>query len=552
MRNYVKNQDFSVHAIAGTYVVIFGMNARQVATRGLLGFGIERTNNKTNKKSWLYGLKTFQAVEPNPIKGKLYSTSKHPIQSFLWGDYTAEPNCSYKYRIVPFFGQPTQLDEHPGSDLTIEIHTEKEDDGMHGIYFNRGVSGSQAYTREFGLKHPDDVPNREAYKWLSRGLEEALLEFINKAKDQEYGLRASVYEFNYLPVLQAFRDAAANGAKVEIIYHARKPDFGRLSQEAITESHLNQIHSVRLIPRQKDPSYISHNKFIILLEENPPDTPIGVWTGSTNLTRSGIFGQSNVGHIIWDKGVAKKYDDYWNELSADPKSSPLKGRTEILSPVPAGPPDHNSITPIFSPRSTFQALDWYADRMNNAQSTICLTLAFNLDRRFQNVLQQDKDYIRYILFDKYDDKIELIKDTDTITAVGDKADKKLDRWLEEVPRLSKSVLYIHTKYLLIDPLSQDPLIITGSANFSENSTKRNDENMVVIRGNMRVADIYLGEFARLFNHHYARYLARRGNNGGTAAGKYLIPSDLWCKSYYEISKSKCKERLLFCGIPLEN
>ena len=66
---------------------------------------------------------------------------------------------------------------------------------------------------------------------------------------------------------------------------------------------------------------------------------------------------------------------------------------------------------------------------------------------------------------------------------------------------------MHTKYLLIDPLSKDPLICTGSANFSENSLTNNDENMILIRGSTRVADIYMTEFDRLFRHFYFRDVA---------------------------------------------
>jgi hypothetical protein len=32
--------------------------------------------------------------------------------------------------------------------------------------------------------------------------------------------------------------------------------------------------------------------------------------------------------------------------------------------------------------------------------------------------------------------------------------------------------------------------------------------MLIVRGNTRVADIYFGEFMRVFDHHYARYLVR--------------------------------------------
>jgi phosphatidylserine/phosphatidylglycerophosphate/cardiolipin synthase-like enzyme len=58
--------------------------------------------------------------------------------------------------------------------------------------------------------------------------------------------------------------------------------------------------------------------------------------------------------------------------------------------------------------------------------------------------------------------------------------------------------------MLIDPLSDSPIVVAGSANFSEASTIKNDENMVVVKGNTRVADMYLGEFMRLHTHHAFR------------------------------------------------
>jgi phosphatidylserine/phosphatidylglycerophosphate/cardiolipin synthase-like enzyme len=58
--------------------------------------------------------------------------------------------------------------------------------------------------------------------------------------------------------------------------------------------------------------------------------------------------------------------------------------------------------------------------------------------------------------------------------------------------------------MLVDPLSDDPTVVTGSANFSDASTSTNDENMLVIRGNKRVADIYFGEYMRLYSHYAFR------------------------------------------------
>src|SRR6185369_8089308 len=75
--------------------------------------------------------------------------------------------------------------------------------------------------------------------------------------------------------------------------------------------------------------------------------------------------------------------------------------------------------------------------------------------------------------------------------------------------LNQHVAYIHSKFLLMDPLGDDPIVVTGSANFSKASTNDNDENMLVIRGNQRVADIYFTEFNRLFYHYYFRSVQER-------------------------------------------
>jgi phosphatidylserine/phosphatidylglycerophosphate/cardiolipin synthase-like enzyme len=104
--------------------------------------------------------------------------------------------------------------------------------------------------------------------------------------------------------------------------------------------------------------------------------------------------------------------------------------------------------------------------------------------------------------------------------------------------------------MIIDPLGEDPLVITGSANFSDASTRKNDENMLVIRGDKRVADIYLSEFMRLFNHFQFRGLVHaRAATGLAGARSFLVPNDSWIARYYEPGTPKYLERLYFAGHP---
>jgi phosphatidylserine/phosphatidylglycerophosphate/cardiolipin synthase-like enzyme len=108
--------------------------------------------------------------------------------------------------------------------------------------------------------------------------------------------------------------------------------------------------------------------------------------------------------------------------------------------------------------------------------------------------------------------------------------------------------------MLIDPLSDDPITITGSANWSDESIKRNDENMVVIRGDTRVADIYLTEFMRLFNHYRLRGKAKSGPTQlepgpGTSPAErrrlHLKTDNSWATPFFVADSPEAKERQLF-------
>jgi phosphatidylserine/phosphatidylglycerophosphate/cardiolipin synthase-like enzyme len=127
-----------------------------------------------------------------------------------------------------------------------------------------------------------------------------------------------------------------------------------------------------------------------------------------------------------------------------------------------------------------------------------------------------------------------------------------EQWFvkEEVRRSINSghVFFIHAKVLLIDPLSNDPLICTGSANFSKNSLIANDENMLLIRGETRVADIYISEIDRIFRHFFARNAVNDIATRTKGKGKnpnWLDPGFGWIDSNFDPSSYKCARRLTF-------
>jgi phosphatidylserine/phosphatidylglycerophosphate/cardiolipin synthase-like enzyme len=543
MKKKEKSGPLSVHAIAGTHVVLLGIDMEEEASRGVLGFAIERTDHTEDERYWLKGLRTFEETDPG-VPGLLVSTLEHPFQSFLWGDYTAKTRHSYTYHVVAMRGKPKKLE--PGEEVEVRVETEDNAAGTHAVYFNRGVAGSQAYARKFDNKPPDEVADREAWEWLSRGLEEALLDFISQADGERHALRGALYEFYYPPVLEAFREAHRSGADVKIIFDAKESGSSpnEKNRAAIAKARIKGLTA----PREANPSFIAHNKFVVLLEDGEARQ---VWTGSTNITAGGIFGHSNVGHVVRDAGVAAKYLSYWEELSRipDPEAKVLRPLVEEATPVPGGAPEPNKTTVLFSPRSSLEALEWYAERMDAAESAVFLTAAFGISEPIEQVLEEDKDYLRYVLLEKEDEDMQvLFRDPDNRFAVGATyGDTPLGNLLaERLTGLNTHVRYVHTKYVLVDPLSDDPLVITGSANFSEPSTKENDENMLVIRGDTRVADVYLGEFMRLFNHFFVRNLVGEQEDPATSPQMHLSPNDSWRVDHYRDGPTQ-KERLYFAG-----
>jgi phosphatidylserine/phosphatidylglycerophosphate/cardiolipin synthase-like enzyme len=70
---------------------------------------------------------------------------------------------------------------------------------------------------------------------------------------------------------------------------------------------------------------------------------------------------------------------------------------------------------------------------------------------------------------------------------------------------------VHSKVIVIDPLGDDCVVITGSHNFSPAASSKNDENLVIVRGNKRLAQAYALHLKGVYDHYSWR--AYVGNGG---------------------------------------
>jgi len=560
-----RKSGYKVYAVSGTHVVSFAIDFDSADTKGLLGFAVERQDHTAGHRAFMPGFKVFKETSPLPDQHTAVSTYDQPVQSFVWDDFTARPEHKYTYYFYPLKGKPGKID-HSAPPVPIDIVAEPlhSPTNEQDVFFNRGVASSQAFARRFHDQAPDNVQDptlrQQMFDWLGGDLERALLAFISQAQKGDT-LLACMYEFHYQPVVDAFKQAIDRGVQVRIIIDAKNnaQKFPRTDNlQAIKAAHIGAGH---IIQREANPDDIQHNKFIVFLKGSA-QLPTAVWTGSTNVSEGGIFGQTNVGHWVRRHDTAKAYQQYWQLLSQDPggqagdtraqklqknqayKQAVVALRQDITAPaIHQLPP---STTPIFSPRTTGAMLQAYAALLDSAKTYAAITLAFGVADVFKTALENNtpKDHLTFLLLEKPDQPasksktfVKLTAKNNVYEAWGSYIKDPLYRWTKETNtallKLNQHVMYIHSKFLLVDPLGDQPIVVSGSANFSESSTVNNDENMMIVKGNKRVADIYFTEFNRLFNHYYFRsiYESHPGNTAQEEASLFLQPDDSWLAKY---------------------
>lgn len=574
MKASVTQDGLTMRLIAGTHVVLIAIDLADEKRAGCLGFTITKTAltyqgapiPAAQQKTYPLFTDLRFPKDPSDADGVPSTMDRSPLQGFRYGDYGAQPGQTYLYQVTAQYGVWNQL--KAGAKVQVQVTTEDPTSQNNSVFFNRAAAASQAYNREFNNVDPDKIKDpvlqQKAYAWLSHGLEEALLAYLAQATDSTFGLHAAIYEFQKPNLLQGLQDAINRGVKVQVVYHHRKanPKDNTWSKNdaAIHAKGLEGLAAV-CKPRQANPQgAISHNKFVVLLKDDPVTkvkSPVAVWTGSTNWTDGAIYGQLNVGHAVYDPVVAAKYDQYWQALYADEAHTPLAAGNVALTPVPVPPtiPAGPSITPIFSPQPNENMLNLYALICSQAKHLL-VCAPFELAPQILKTFQANPpaDTAHFIMIDKDGS----LGDAQSLRLIEGEADNEIsvamtrpgplhdfqNKLLADKESYHHAGVHIHAKIILADPLGDDPIVALGSANFSNGSTLKNDSNSLIIRGNTHVADIYTTEFMRMFDHYRIR---DDENNPGAPKQVGLAEDDSWTAPFYDQTTKKPLIRKLFAG-----
>ncbi|HTG14005.1 MAG TPA: phospholipase D-like domain-containing protein, partial [Blastocatellia bacterium] len=320
-------------------------------------------------------------------------------------------------------------------------------------------------------------------------------------------------------------------------------------------------------------NHIGHNKFLVYTDKG--GKPQAVLFGSTNWTATGLCAQTNNTVVIEDPKLAARYLSYWKQLAADTKAA--KGDTKALQGAKlrswdAGTEDFTlvggeSLQSWFSPNTPKARssntksekrppdMSGIVERIDRAQHAI-LFLAFypgtpSLANWAALALRKNKSlFVRGCVTNKSASEgfyYELKGMTPPKKVKGDKTPVKQDPrvigaeafdgkiipegWQKEI--LNAGFAIIHDKILVIDPFSDNCVVITGSHNLGHKASFNNDENLVIIEGNKKLAVAYATHVLDVYDHFAWRYMVKR--LGGEKAANQSLKSapDDWLDQYFD-------------------
>jgi len=238
----------------------------------------------------------------------------------------------------------------------------------------------------------------------------------------------------------------------------------------------------------------------------------------------------------------------------------MKTGTAGLTPVPSKPDAiANGVTPIFSPQSSVGMIDLYAAICAKAK-VLLVSAPFALHPTIMKVLKSSpQGAIRFMMADKEGSfgakgEMDLMqREPGNEAAVATVLKKPLNDFqghlLEHTESFHHAGVHVHSKIIAADPFGPDPIVVTGSANFSSNSTVENDSNSLIIRGDTAVTDIYATDFMRMFEHYWFRAHQAQVTPNSKDKSKDEVMSlkedSSWTDPYYKQGTSEMLDRLAF-------
>lgn len=342
--------------------------------------------------------------------------------------------------------------------------------------------------------------------FLDKSLDDTVVAYINRAKKTIDLAIYNINPTNLADFIKALNDAHGRGVTIRVVYDGTTANVG-----------LNNLDpGIGTIPRNGPTGTIMHNKFMAIdAYDNDPNVPI-VWGGTCNLTRAQIETDQNNMIFIQDQSLAKTYTLEFNEMFGSAGSQPDPNVSKFGASKTNNTP-HDFVIGGKYIECYFSPTDGTTMEIINLFNTV------NTDEYFMSMSFTRTDIATAIRNRVYAGAYGagVVNDTTGASAL---VFNMLSPTNVFGPRmlLDNQSGIMHEKTGIIDPnnYTSDPLVFTGSHNWSSNAENDNDENIVVMH-DPAITNLYYQSFVSLY----------KAITGGTPKGfvnfysdKYTLPA----------------------------
>lgn len=420
------------------------------------GFDLSWTTNIAGSNSYVVYSKS-----PSLASGNTTVTATTSLTSHTATITGVTPATIYYANVYSIYGTDTATSG-------IKAYASKSNSsGVIKTYFNRSVDNT--------------VSTGTNAIYLNGLVDDTLIAYINRAKSE---LEIAIYNWdNSTLITSAVNAAYLRGVKVRIIYDGSTSPMG-------TQTLNNGIK--KLASPQGTNYTIMHNKFVIIDANTSNPNDAIVWTGSTNWTSSQLSTDANNVIIFQDQSLARGYKVEFDEMWGD---------TSVVSSANTALGKFGQFKTNNTPHEYLiggKRVEQYFSPSDNTNSAILGALnTANSDLHSCNMLITRTDLAQKIASQTSANSLSskvLLDDTTSATTqfnyikngVG-VANASVDchSWI------------LHHKYVIIDQtnIASDPLVETGSHNWSTAGDTKNDENTVIVH-DASIANQYYQEFSQ--------------------------------------------------------
>ncbi|MCW2984065.1 MAG: hypothetical protein JWR63_1635 [Conexibacter sp.] len=457
--------------------------------------------------------------------GTFKPSTEWPLQRLLWADLQVDPDRPVRYRVASMDGKQGALKRGRWSSWSEPVTVTAQAERAIDVYFNRGIVASQWLTHKLeeldgahlgkALRDAIGTPGSEVRDDLSGRLREGLLGLLAQAAADGVDVYTALFELDdpeLLPALVKLGKKAhvvlANGAKGKSGPKDENKDAAAALMAGQADLHRRMVDQGR---------YLAHNKFVVFCDE--AGAPAAVWTGSTNWTRTGLCTQVNNGILLRSKPLADGFLQRWKDLrdAGDAAPPTLADKAVTAKATIAGA----KVTAFFAPVHDQIDLQEAGARIRAAEQAV-LFLMFNPGPRgtlLNDIVARASPLsefydetlcIRGVVNDdpgtkttKIDGLFKTSPQYEVVRAYNVQQDFAF--WDAELRKLSGTWAMVHSKVIVIDPLGDHPVVMTGSHNMGPKASQSNDDNLVVVEGSAALARHYAVNIMGVFMQYHWRY-----------------------------------------------